>query len=93
MPVRLSAFHWARQRTLAVKLNQCSSELYSACINSFQRCSLLCPTFSAETGLLQFGISQSCISKIKYHLPNIFLISVINKERIEKAKERSVYVS
>ena len=86
-------FPLGETKTLAVKLNQCSSELHGACINSFRHCFLLCKCFLAEPDLLQFGTSQSCISKIKYYLPNILLLSGISPEGIEKAKERTVYVS
>lgn len=86
-------FPLSKAKTPAVKLNQCSPELHGTCINSFWCCFLLCPAFSAEPNILMSRTSQCCKSKIKYHLPNIFLISVSSKERIEKAKERTVYVS
>lgn len=83
----------SKAKTPAVELNQRSSELHSTCINSFWCCFLLCPTSSAEPNILMFRTSHCCKAKIKYHLPNIFLISVSSKERIENAKEKTVDAS
>lgn len=87
------SFPLGQTKALAVKLNQCSSDLYGACINSFHHYLSLCRAFSAQLDLLQLGTPQSFTSKIKYHLPHTFLISVISLERVEKAKERIVNVS
>lgn len=84
-------FPLGETKTLAVKLNQCSSELHGACINSFCHCFLLCRAFSAQPDLLNLGTFQRFISK--YHLPNIFLISAISPARVEKTKGRIMNVS
>lgn len=65
-------FLLGKTKMLAVKLNQRSSELCSACINSFWCCLSLCPAFSAETDLLELRMSQNCVSKIQCHFSNIF---------------------